>query len=134
MKTADINYLAKICTSDEQYFIGEVISAMKEPLRIIDAGAYTGELIQGLNRVGLKLDKCWCFEADENNFRTLVKNADRNIQICVEKGLYDESKQLFFDGSGSAASRIVPYQTECKSKTFGCTGKSKGGTKWLTKF
>lgn len=114
--TKDLQYIEKICTDADQYFIPEVIDSIKEPLHIIDAGAYRGELLHSIKKNNLCLEKWYCFEPDEENFTLLIeqerKNEIRNVQTCIKKGLWNKELKVFFEGGNSTGSRIVPYETK----------------------
>lgn len=113
--TKNLKMIEEICTDEEQYFIPEVLDAVREPLYIVDGGAYRGELLQSLKNNKLSLEKWYCFEPDEENFVLLQEQAGRNHlddrQICVKKGLWNKSDRLYFKGGNSTGSRIVPYET-----------------------
>ena len=115
LKTRDLNVIADICTDQEQYFIPEVLSAIKSPLCIIDAGAYRGELFQSFTQNNLCIKKWYCFEPDPENYSMLVRQSKRNNlegkQECINKGLWDKSGKLYFEGGRAVVSRIVPYNT-----------------------
>ena len=114
-KTKNLNDIADICTDKEQYFIPEVLRAIKQPLHIIDAGAYRGELLHSLLHNNLYFEKWYCFEPDQENYSSLIEQANHNgvngKQVCIRKGLWSESGRLFFKGGESTGSRIVPYKT-----------------------
>lgn len=115
--TKKTNALIEICTSDEQYFISEVKKAIKNPLNIIDAGAYQGELLQSLKNQNIDFVKWYCFEADNNNFNFLVHNSKKNglygtQQICINKGLWSKTGKLFFENGQGNQSRIVDHKTD----------------------
>ena len=113
--TKDLNDIAEICTDEEQYFIPEVLSAIKQPLSIIDAGAYRGELLHSILHNNLELEKWYCFEPDQENFALLTEQAEKNNlgnkQICIKKGLWNNSGKLYFKSGDATGSRIVPYET-----------------------
>lgn len=116
----DINYISRICTDKEQYFIPEVLLAINKPLSIIDAGAYEGELLHTIRKFNIGLDKWYCFEADASNYKRLLQRKDKNgtglKQVCVNKGLWDEEKRIYFL-NGDSASRIVDYETGSSIET-----------------
>lgn len=117
LHTKNINDLIKICTADEQYFISEVKQAVRGALNIIDAGAYKGELLQSLKNQKIDFEKWYCFEADAENFAYLVKQSKKNHlyekrQICINKGLWYKSGQIFFENGLGNQSRIVDYKTD----------------------
>ena len=115
--TKDLNILVSICTEEEHYFIHEVVAALKQPLEIIDGGAYRGELLQGLKNNNLKVKKWFCFEADGENYDLLIKYSKKNSltkdqQICINKGLWSGTGKIYFSAGKNAESRVVPYETD----------------------
>ena len=79
-------------------------------LRIIDGGAFWGELLQAMKRKNLLVDKWWCFEPDDENFAKLLSCCDSSMadkQVCIKKGLWSSSGNLYFEGGQGTASRIV---------------------------
>ncbi len=112
----DLNILADICTESDQYFIPEVLSAIRKPLNILDAGAYVGELYQTIRNHDIKLEHWYCFEANADNYNKLIQYSQNmelsGIQVCVNKGLWDQDGTLYFDSSKGTASRIVDYRTD----------------------
>lgn len=115
LESKDLNDIAKICTDEEQYFIPEVLNAVSQPLCVVDAGAYRGELLHSIVHNNLSLEKWYCFEPDQENFELLISQAERNAlgekQECIKKGLWDKCGRLFFEGGNATGSRIVPYET-----------------------
>ena len=118
--TRDINDIADVCTVDEHYFIPEVLDAVSrlgEGLRIVDGGAYWGELLQAMKRKKLSIEKWWCFEPDQENFDKLLRCCDSSMegkQVCIRKGLWSSSGALYFEGGQGTASKIVDNETEEK--------------------
>lgn len=115
LNSKDLNDIVDICTEEEQYFIPEVLEVIKSPLSIIDAGAYRGELLHSVIHNKLELEKWYCFEPDPENFALLNEQAKRNRlnnkQICIKKGLWNESEILYFKSGDATGSRIVSYET-----------------------
>lgn len=114
LDTKNFDCIAEICTGDEHYFIPEVKNAIKKPLILIDAGACRGELLQTIKNNHLDYEKCYCFEVDEDNYRVLAEQAKENIQqVCLNKGLWSESRKLYYEeGKDSASGKIVSYETD----------------------
>ena len=114
LDTKNFACIAKVCTAEAHYFIPEVKNVIKSPLVIIDAGACRGELLQTIKNNYLDWEKCYCFEVDEDNYRVLAEQAKGNIQqVCLNKGLWSESKKLYYEeGKDSASGKIVSYETD----------------------
>lgn len=112
----DLNILADICTESDQYFIPEVLSAIREPLNILDAGAYVGELYQTIRKHNIRLEHWYCFEANTDNYNRLIQHSQNmglsGTQVCVNKGLWNQDGTLYFDSGKGTASRIVDYRTD----------------------
>ncbi len=117
----DSNIISDICTGYEQYFIPEVLEAVREPLKIVDGGAYVGELYQTIRKHNLELERWYCFEADIDNYNKLLRQSARNglneVQVCIKKGLWDKEGVLYFDGEKDTVSRIVDYKTDKQIET-----------------
>lgn len=115
-RTKDLNDIVQICTDEEQYFIQEVLEAVKQPMSIIDGGAYRGELLHSLLHNQLKFDKWFCFEPDEENYSILAEQAAKNgfsdKQVCIKKGLWEKDGRLYFESGKETVSRIVQYETQ----------------------
>ena len=113
--TKNLNDIAKICTDEEQYFIPEVLGAIRQPLHIVDGGAFRGELLHSLTNNKIKFEKWYCFEPDTENFSLLVGQAKQNNlgtrQVCIKNGLWSSSSRVYFKGGISTGSRIVSYKT-----------------------
>lgn len=114
-RSKDLNDIEKICTDEEQYFIPEVLNAIKLPLYIIDGGAYRGELLHSLLDNKLNFEKWYCFEPDPENYILLTEQANQNglnnQQICIKKGLWSESREIYFKSGNATGSCIVSYKT-----------------------
>lgn len=124
---AYINYktpgiIGEICTENEQYFIPEVLDAIRGPVSIVDGGAYGGELYQAIKKNNIELKQWYCFEADNDNYCKLLSQSKKiglaGIQICEKKGLWDKGGVLYFDGRNDTVSRIVDYETDIQVETI----------------
>ena len=117
LKKNDLNYISEICTEKEQYFPNEILDVIKKPLEIIDAGAYEGELSRVITKFKIPLNKWYCFEADEENYKKMLniktKSTLADKQICINKGLWLEEKVLYFS-KADTASKITNEVTDCK--------------------
>lgn len=122
LHTQDLNYISNICTTYDQYFIPEVITAIHEPLELVDGGAYVGELYQVIKQNNIKLGHWFCFEADESNYNLLLNLSKKaNLsekQVCIKKGLWDKEEVLYFEGEKDTSSKIVDYTTNFQIETI----------------
>lgn len=121
MNSKDFNIISDICTEYDQYFIPEIRSAIHQPLKLIDGGAYTGGLYQAIKKYDIKLERWYCFEADTNNFKQLLVCSERlklgKTQVCVNKGLWKCADNLYFEYEKGSDSKIVDYKTEVQIET-----------------
>lgn len=115
MCTQNMSILSEICTKHTQYFIPEVLKAVEAPLKLVDGGAYIGELYQTVRNYNLPLERWYCFEADGDNYHKLLQQAEKmdlsGKQVCIKKGLWEKESVLYFDGEKDTASKIVDYPT-----------------------
>lgn len=111
MEDGDINDISAISTEEEQYFIKEVQEYFGDrAFTLIDAGAYEGELVRAILEMELDVEKWFCFETNSENYRQLVRNSKKNgykgEQVCINKGLWNESGVMHVWGSGTS-SKVV---------------------------
>ncbi len=80
---------------------------LKEPLRIVDCGAFTGVAIHKFLKAGYTIASLVAFEPDPNNFAILASRDFGNIRsLCLPLGTWSETQQLRFTNHGSMASRL----------------------------
>lgn len=94
-----------ICTREAQYFTDKVVSILKKNNnRILDAGAFHGEILSDLLRFEIPLEKLVLFEVDIENFEKVRENVGKSIlsKVCVpvNLGLWDKSSVVYLDGEG----------------------------------
>lgn len=127
--TNDINEIVKVCTTEESYFIKEVKEYFQDrKFTLIDAGAYTGELLRAIIAADLHVSKWYCFEAEKNNYNKLVDNIEKSILpegmecVCENYGLWSERKELPVMGQGASSKVIEDAGTGdcdiCKMETI----------------
>lgn len=112
MQTGDGTYISDICSTEEQYFIPEVLEYFKgKKFTILDAGAYEGELIRAILDKDLDVREWYCFELSKNNYQILMQNAKENgfrgDQICINKRLWDQPGNLYIQGEGVFSKAVV---------------------------
>lgn len=101
LATVSAVHLFEIASTDECYFIPEVLAAINsKPLNILDAGAHDGDLVRPINKLGIKVEKWFCFEPDPENYDKLLENK-QSLEIgpkmeCVKKGLWDSNTIVKF--------------------------------------
>jgi len=119
--TGDINEIVKVCTTEESYFIKEVKEYFQDrKFTLVDAGAYTGELLRGIIAAGLNVSKWYCFEVEQSNYEKLKNNIEKNKLpsgmecICENHGLWSEQKELMVISQG-VASKVVEEEGQANS-------------------
>lgn len=98
-------------TSDlaSQYFPRDV-PLPEEPLRLIDGGAYTGDIYDAAIRAGLTIEEWYAFEPDLENFSALVamvSNAQTKRAALFPCGLGDRCEQIRFSSGEAAGSHAA---------------------------
>lgn len=92
----------------DQYF-PRVLPPLADGARIVDGGAFTGDIWDGIARAGIAVDSWYAFEPDPANFAALVATARRvpaRHTALFPCGLGDRMHQLRF-ASGQASSHAV---------------------------
>jgi FkbM family methyltransferase len=107
-------------TLEDQYFPSD-LPPWGDPLRLIDAGAYTGDTLVTARRRGLRVEAVAAFEPDPANFARLVETLagfpDAGA-LAVPCGVLGSTTQVRFSagaGSGSAISADGPATIQCVS-------------------
>ena len=94
-------------TPDDQYCPSD-LPRWPQPLRLVDAGAFTGDTLRQFKRCGHEFEQIAAFEPDPENFGRLSRCvADLGGGICLPCGLSDATRQLRFAAEGSGASRLA---------------------------
>ncbi len=83
------------------------IPRWKNPLRLIDCGAYNGDSIRLFKSYEYELESVIAFEPDLTNYHELIKNINHRNGIFLPCGVSDTAKTVQFNsgsGEGSRAS------------------------------
>jgi FkbM family methyltransferase len=104
---ADLTSLSVTSGSDNQYADAS-LPRWKEPMRMVDGGAYVGDTIQELTAHKYTFDSVYAFEPDAANFQKLKANASTFANGAKAAlwpcGLWSSSCSLgFAEGSGAAS-------------------------------
>ncbi len=79
-----------------------------QPLRFIDAGAFDGDTLRQLVRIGYRFEDIAAFEPDPHNFARLARYVGEiGRGICLPCGLDRMTRMIRFDAEGTTASRIA---------------------------
>jgi FkbM family methyltransferase len=83
------------------------IPRYKNPLTIVDCGAYDGVAIEKLMHAGYKINRFAAFEPDQKNFERLIsKSFDVNESICLPLGVWSSNTQLRFSSNADMGSSL----------------------------
>ena len=88
--------ICDIYLDEPQYFLN-VFSDILNECAFVDAGAYTGDTIREMTGQGIKPSKCYCFEADIDNYVRLVEyiqSAGMDNIIAEHMALWDKEMEL----------------------------------------
>lgn len=104
-QTGDISNCPTPSLGDE--YTPEDLPRLKEPLRIVDCGAFTGVAIHKFLKAGYAIESVVAFEPDLDNFETLASR-DFGIprSLCLPLGTWSTTCQLRFASDASMASRL----------------------------
>ncbi|MDE6947274.1 MAG: FkbM family methyltransferase [Anaeroplasmataceae bacterium] len=118
--TEDVQKLVDVCTIDESYFIKEVVDYFQDRrFTLVDAGAYTGELLRAIMNSGLSVGKWYCFEVEKNNYEHLKSNLEGNELpeglefVCENYGLWSEQKELHVINQGTGSKVVEGADVSC---------------------
>jgi len=91
----------------ENQYSPKDIPRWKNPLRLIDCGAYNGDSIRLFKNYQYDIESVIAFEPDLSNFHELIKNIDHKNGIFLPCGVSSTAKTVKFSsgaGEGSRAS------------------------------
>jgi FkbM family methyltransferase len=101
------NYM-DLCEADfmGQYAPNE-LPPPKEPVRMIDCGAYDGDTIKAFLDKGIEIEQVFAFEPDPASFGKLHSFLSKNkLGTAINAGTFDHSGQLKFASLGTGASHL----------------------------
>jgi FkbM family methyltransferase len=93
-----------------QYFPDDVPS-WKTPLRIVDCGAYDGDMLRAVEKLNLPVEAVVAFEPDEANYRALVSRSRTRYFsqcefMCLPCGVHSSTRQVGFNAGLGTSSHI----------------------------
>jgi FkbM family methyltransferase len=97
------DYRSAPLPESQQYFPASLPS-WKQPMRLIDCGAYIGEAVENLRDGGYKIEAAICLEPDAKNYRQLVGRIDGIV--CLPLAVAETQKQLQFNAEAATSSRL----------------------------
>jgi FkbM family methyltransferase len=105
----DLTALPNPSDVSDQY-ADPTVPRWREPLRIVDGGAYTGDTLQVMLKHGYRIEAYRGFEPDSGNFRllrdalpTLLPGGESSLWPC---GVWSETTRLRFSEGGGSSSRL----------------------------
>lgn len=105
------NYSLLPSTSiDDQYFPSDIPLKFTSPIFFVDCGAYTGDTIEFLSKMGTTFRGLMCFEPDLENFIKLgqyLNSNHSNISATIlPAGISNENTVIKFQADGTEGSKI----------------------------
>ena len=98
-------------TGPELQYADPTLPRWKEPLRLIDAGAFIGDTLTGFLRNGYAIETAHAFEPDLANFRLLKDEIGKlgltGRIVLWPCGIWDRTERLSFSEGAGAASKIA---------------------------
>ncbi len=99
---------ALLPSPDSQEYLPSDIPRWRNPMRLIDCGAFTGDTIQGLMAGGYTIDEAIAFEPDPDNFNLLATALPDINVINIPCGVAMDQSQLYFEDGMGMGSRLNP--------------------------
>ena len=97
---------------DLNIYFTKSIPPMREPLRMIDCGAYTADTILQAKSLGYSIDFVYAFEPDATNYKKLYQNTKgMNNIICLPCGVGKTTEFVKFECQSDMGSCIHPNGT-----------------------
>lgn len=109
--TGDSEQLTEPEGLDTQYF-SKTLEGTKERLRFIDGGAYDGDTLVTMLKLGIRCDAVASFEPDLQNFNKLVEYSRKNRSRIAEENylfpcaVWSKTEYLKFNSESTEASSI----------------------------
>lgn len=107
--TGDINWLPNILPINEQY-LPKDLPAVPKPMRLVDCGAYIGEIVGYAKELDFEIESIYAFEPDPKNYLELVaslKSANlAGISLALPMGVGECASQLRFAADGNIGAAI----------------------------
>lgn len=110
LRNKGVNNLYEVFAG-RQYFQKDIFEFSNEVF--LDCGSYIGEEIDYLNGLNCGRHKIYAFEPDYKNFAVINKKycSCPNI-ICINKGVWNQSCELYFNADGTDGSMVSEYGTD----------------------
>lgn len=93
----------------DQYFPRDLAAAPR-PLRLIDGGAFTGDILESAAKLNVEIDEWYAFEPDSTNFAALARSASSprvHRAVLFPAGLGARSEQIRFSSGEAAGSHAA---------------------------
>lgn len=101
------DYAALGAPSPEDQYVPRDLARWRDPMRLVDCGAYDGDTIRALRTHGYALEGFIAFEPDPENFRRLAAahSTDRGARL-IAAGAYSLPGTLAFNAGDGSAARV----------------------------
>ena len=107
--TGDIKWLPDILPIKEQYLPRD-LPAVPKPMKLVDCGAYVGEIVGYAKELDFEIESVYAFEPDPKNYLELVsalKAANLSgASLALPMGVGECSNQLRFAADGNLGAAI----------------------------
>jgi FkbM family methyltransferase len=100
------DYTALPTPTPEDQYVPSDLPRWREPLRLVDCGAYDGDTLALFHQAGYRLEAVATFEPDLANYAKLVAGHSGMGLINFPCGVSDKTAMLSFDAGQGEASRI----------------------------
>ena len=107
--TGDIKWLPDILSIKEQYLPRD-LPVVPKPMKLIDCGAYVGEIVEYAHNLDFEIESIYAFEPDPKNYLELVsalKSAKlAGNSLALPMGVGENASQLRFAADGNLGAAI----------------------------
>lgn len=107
--TGDIECLPDILPINEQYLPRD-LPAVPKPMKLVDCGAYVGEIVGYAKELNFEIESIYAFEPDPKNYMDLVtslKSANlAGISLALPMGVGECASQMRFAADGNLGAAI----------------------------
>lgn len=98
--------ISAVASQEDHYFVSEIrktLLGIQKPLRIVDCGAYVGDIFWQLERWKIPIERLYAYEASEDIFKKLEENVQKqgmsDKTVLFPFACWNEETDLYFDSS-----------------------------------
>ena len=96
--------ISAVASQEDHYFVSEIRKALlgiQKPLRIVDCGAYVGDMLWQLERWKIPIERLYAYEASLEIFKKLEENVQKqgmsDKTVLFPFACWDDETDLYFD-------------------------------------